>query len=222
MTAADATGLQTVRVLLVEGVPIIREGLLRILTERLGVGYVHPTATLARGMEALHLLNARFAILDRDATDRDVFACVERAAHEIRDLRVALTSMQFSDLDLQRAVERRIAGCLLKTDEVEQLTTGLGQALRGEEYFSPRLGERLRLLARSSAAVGLSAVERAVLTHLSRGHGPREVAEIVGLSAAAVEELLSGLVAKLGVADRDEAIRYAVRERLISVGDDSS
>ena len=61
----------------------------------------------------------------------------------------------------------------------------------------------------------LSAREREVLVLLAEGLAIKEVAARLGLSVKTVDAHRSRLMSKLGLHDRSELIRYAIRKKLI-------
>jgi len=89
------------------------------------------------------------------------------------------------------------------------------QALRlGQTYIDPRLLERLQ----QQAAIALSGREQQVLAGLSRGLTNKQIALECGIATFTVRDYVSGLIRKLGVSNRTEALARALALGLIRNG----
>jgi DNA-binding NarL/FixJ family response regulator len=129
---------------------------------------------------------------------------------------VMLTVSPSSD-DVLAALRAGAKGYLLKDTAPERLPAALRGVLDGEAAVPRRLLARIlpelrRLPARASAplrvdGVDLTARESEIMRLLRSGLSTIEISERLSLSPVTVRRHISAGVAKLGVADRDEAIR---------------
>jgi two-component system response regulator NreC len=101
------------------------------------------------------------------------------------------------------------------------MVAAIEAARRGELYVHPAMTRLLlqdHVPKRSPRRGGPSAVsprERDVLRLLARGYTNRQAAEELGLSVRTVEAHRANLMAKLGLRNRAELVRWAAANKLI-------
>jgi DNA-binding NarL/FixJ family response regulator len=130
---------------------------------------------------------------------------------------VVLLTVSADPDDMLAALRAGAKGYLLKDTSPERLPAALRGVLEGEAALPRALVGRIlphfRHVPDSGAApllvdgVELSARESEVLRLLRSGHSTAEISKRLSLSPVTVRRHISAGVAKLGAADRDEAIR---------------
>jgi len=108
------------------------------------------------------------------------------------------------------AVRAGARGYLLVGVTDEDIVRAVRGVAAGEAIFGRSIAPRvLDLLANPGAAPlpDLTQRERALLDLLAAGHGNAAIATTLQLAPKTVRNLISALVAKLGVADRETAVR---------------
>lgn len=109
-----------------------------------------------------------------------------------------------------------IAGYVVKDGGVEELRPAVQAVLAGQTYFSPGVLsaiEKGRKL--SSGFATLSPRETELLPLLARGMTLREAASAMTVSYKTADSYRTSLLRKLGVRDRVELARLAIREHII-------
>jgi DNA-binding NarL/FixJ family response regulator len=114
------------------------------------------------------------------------------------------------------------SGFLLKTAPPEDLVTGVRVVARGDGLLSPSVRRRVvaelaRRARRPAGAVDLDRLttrETEVLTLVSRGLTNAEIAAELVVSEATVKTHVSGVLAKLGLRDRVQAVVFAYENGL--------
>jgi DNA-binding NarL/FixJ family response regulator len=109
------------------------------------------------------------------------------------------------------------SGYVLKADQ--DLVDAVRAVGRGEPFLT---NSALRSLVRewmADASSGprepLSPNEQEVLKLIAEAHTNREISKLLGLSAKTVEHHRASILRKLGMRDRVELVRYAIRRGLI-------
>jgi DNA-binding NarL/FixJ family response regulator len=130
---------------------------------------------------------------------------------------VVMLTVSESPIDMLAALRAGAKGYLLKDTSPERLPAALAGVLDGEAAVPRALLGRIlpefRRIPESDAApllvdgVELSARESEVLRLLRSGLSTIEIGERLSLSPITVRRHISAGVAKLGVSDRDEALR---------------
>lgn len=130
---------------------------------------------------------------------------------------VFLTMHEREDL-LFQALQAGASGYVVKSAAPADLLDAARAALRGETFLYPR---DLRHLASTYLAEGeddsdgLTAREREVLKLVAEGHTNDEIGAILLISPKTVARHRANTLAKLGMSDRVELTRYAIRRGLI-------
>ena len=126
---------------------------------------------------------------------------------------VILTSYGASDT-ISVALQAGATGAVMKSADYESLLTAIRSVAKGETFISPEVRQ---LLAIDPPTPALSPRERDVLDAFVRGLSNSEIATQLGLSRATVKGYVESLLAKLGAANRTEAVAIALRKHLLKM-----
>jgi DNA-binding NarL/FixJ family response regulator len=207
-----------IRVLIADDHGIVRSGL-RMLIER-----QHDMSVVAEaedGVNALQLTQAErpdVAVLDVSMPKMTGL----QAAREIRahspDTRVLLLSMHDDERYFFEGLEAGAAGYVLKraadTDLIDALRTVAG----GRTFLSDDAQATLMREwqeGRAEPEDPLTPRELEVVKLIAEAYTNRQIADTLQLSEKTVESHRSNLFAKLGMRDRVELVRYAIRRGLV-------
>ena len=146
-----------------------------------------------------------------------------QATREIRaadpDVRVLILSMHDDERYLFEALKAGASGYVLKQKADQDLVDAVRAVGRNEPFLT---NSALRSLVRewmADASSGprepLSPREQEVLKLLAEAHTNREISEVLGVSAKTVEHHRASILRKLGMRDRVELVRYAIRRGLV-------
>jgi DNA-binding NarL/FixJ family response regulator len=146
-----------------------------------------------------------------------------QATREIKALApevdVLILSMHDDERYLFEALRAGASGYVLKREADHALVEAVRAVARGEPFLT---GAAQRSLVREWMADGsagprepLSPREQEVLMLIADAHTNREIGELLGLSAKTVESHRASILRKLGMRDRVELVRYAIRRGLI-------
>ena len=145
-----------------------------------------------------------------------------QATREIReqapDVAVLILSMYDDERYLFEALKAGASGYVLKSQADSDLLDAVRAVERGEPFLTP---EAQRVLIKdvlgetSSRSDELTPREQEVVKLVAEAHTNKEIAEILHLSEKTVENHRSNAMRKLGMRDRVELVRYAIRKGLI-------
>jgi two-component system, NarL family, nitrate/nitrite response regulator NarL len=204
------------RAVLAEAHLVTRLGVRRAL-ERAGVHVVEEAADAAAAVRAVRASQPDVCLLDVRLPGGAIAAAGQIAA-AVPAARIVMLSDRGDEDDLLAALRAGATGCLFK--DIGPLA--LGRAVRGTlageaplpRVLTARVIEEVRQLGgerRTRTAEGnwitLSGRESEVLGLMHRQLTTREIAERLGISSVTVRRYVSDTVRRLGVRDRDAALR---------------
>ena len=207
-----------IRVLIADDHGMVRSGL-RMLIER--QSDVQVVAEAGDGVEALERALAErpdVAVLDVSMPRMTGL----QAAREIRahdeDIALLMLSMHDDDRYFLEALEAGATGYVLKKAADADLVDALRAVANGRPFLASS-GQRELLKewkeGTAEADDSLTPREQEVLKLIAEAYTNRQIAETLMLAEKTVESHRSNLLSKLGMRDRVELVRYAIRRGLI-------
>ncbi len=144
-----------------------------------------------------------------------------QATHEIKqqapDTQVLILSMHDDERYLFEALRAGAAGYVLKRAADQDLVDAVRAAGRGEPFLTASAQQTLirNFLERGDQPAELTPREQEVVKLIAEAHTNKEIAEILHLSEKTVESHRGRVLQKLGMRDRVELVRYAIRQGLV-------
>src|SRR5579859_8018803 len=146
-----------------------------------------------------------------------------QAAREIRaqmpEARVLILSMHDDERYLFEALKAGASGYVLKREADQDLVGAVHAVQRGEAFLT-NAAERSIIRewmvdGSSGPAIPLTPREEEVVKLIAEAHTNAQIAEILHLSEKTIESHRANVLRKLGMRDRVELVRYAIRRGLI-------
>jgi DNA-binding NarL/FixJ family response regulator len=209
------------RILLADDHALVRRGVRLILDQEPDLTVI---AEAADGAEAVELARADppdLAILDIAMPRMTGLQAARELIRRQPGLRILFLTMYDNEQYFFEALRVGAAGYVMKSVADRDLVEACHAAMRDEPFLYPGAVTTLvrDYLARArDGAIPARAVtdrEEEVLKLVAEGHSTREIAELLFISAKTVERHRSNIFAKLGLRDRLELTRYAIRAGLI-------
>jgi DNA-binding NarL/FixJ family response regulator len=205
----------TIRVLIADDHPLVRQGLQAALAPLPEVEIVAEAATGQAAIREAVLHQPDVVVMDLQMPQLNGIDATRELARAVPSAAVLVLTM-FDDDDWVFAAMRAGArGYVLKGAEQHEIARAIMAVAAGEAIFGPAVATRvLAYFATPPATTSapfpdLTAREREVLDLLAAGRNNRQIAEQLGLSAKTVANHISAIFAKLQVADRTQAILRA-------------
>jgi DNA-binding NarL/FixJ family response regulator len=133
-------------------------------------------------------------------------------------MRMLMLSMHDSEQYLYEALKAGASGYVLKSGADRDLVEACRAAMRGEPFLYPAAVARLigDLLARGDEPSDpLTPRELQVVKLIAEAHTSDQIAQLLTISSRTVERHRENILAKLGMRDRVELTRYAIRRGLV-------
>jgi len=205
------------KILLVDDHPIFRHGLTELLDRQIDLVVCGHADSAPTALEQMRRLKPDLAILDITLRGTNGIELVKLMKAESPQLPILVLSMHDESLYALRALKAGALGYVMKADGVQPVLDAVYRVLRGKLFVSQRLGEKLIFKAiHASESDSPSPVDRLsdreleVLVLLGRGHSTRSIAQQINLSVKTVETHRAHIKEKLGFADANEMVRFAI------------
>jgi DNA-binding NarL/FixJ family response regulator len=214
------TPLKT-RILLADDHAVVRRGLRLVLESEPDLEVVAEVGDGAEALERALDEDVDLAILDVTMPRMTGLHAASELHRRRPELRVLILSMHDNEQYLFEALKAGASGYVLKSVADRDLVEACRATMRGEPFLYPGAINALikDFLARAHAGEDvsdpLSPRETEIVKLIAEGHTGREIAEALVISEKTVERHRSNILEKLGMRDRVELTRYAIRRGLI-------
>lgn len=194
-----------IRILLADDENLVRDALATMLSLQPDIEVLAQAASGDEAVTAIAHHRPDVAVLDLQMPGRDGIEVTEAVAQTSPETRCLIVTSHGRPGYLKRALAAGARGFLPKTTPARVLADVIRQVHAGQRYVDPELSAA----AISAGDSPLTAREADVLELADGGAPVEEIAARVHLSPGTVRNYLSSSVAKLGVANRHEAVRLA-------------
>jgi DNA-binding NarL/FixJ family response regulator len=210
------------RLLLADDHVMVRRGLRLVLDAEPDLEVVAEASDGVEALEVVRGLEVDLAVLDVSMPRMTGLQATSELIAVRPALRVLMLSMHESEQYLFEALKAGASGYVLKTAADRDLVEACRAALRGEPFLYPSAIAALvrdfleRAHEGEAAPVDpLTPRELQVLKLVAEAHTNDQIASVLGISRKTVERHRENLMGKLGMRDRVELTRYAIRRGLV-------
>lgn len=209
------------RILVADDHALVREGLKRVLDQEPDLEVV---AEAGDGVEAVEQAlgeDVDLAILDLAMPRKTGLHAARELSRRSPGMRTLILSMYENERFLFEALKVGASGYVLKSEADEDIAEACRAAMRGHSFLYPAaLDTLMRDLADRAHEEGaefelLTPRELEVLKLIAEGHSSKEIAALLVISIKTVDSHRTNMLEKLGMRDRVDLTRYAIRRGLI-------
>jgi DNA-binding NarL/FixJ family response regulator len=206
------------RILLADDHAMVRRGLRMVLEAEPDLAVVAEAGDGAEAVAAGLRDDVDLAVLDVSMPRLTGLQAAAELSRRRPELRMLMLSMHDSEQYLYEALKAGASGYVLKSGADRDLVEACRAAMRGEPFLYPAAVARLirDLLTRGDEpADPLTPRELQVVKLIAEAHTSDQIAELLTISPRTVERHRENILAKLGMRDRVELTRYAIRRGLV-------
>jgi DNA-binding NarL/FixJ family response regulator len=210
------------RVLLADDHPIVLRGLVLVLDQQPDFEVVAEARDGAEAVDRAVSEDIDLAILDVSMPRMTGLQAAREITQRKPDVRVLILSMHENEEYFFEALAMGASGYVLKTAVDRDLVEACRAAMRGEPFLYPGavralIREHLERARRGEAgrADPLTPREQEIVKLIAEAQNNDQIAELLFISKKTVERHRANILEKLGMRDRVELTRYAIRRGLI-------
>ncbi|MBR2838227.1 MAG: response regulator transcription factor [Kiritimatiellae bacterium] len=201
-----------IKVLIVDDHAILRMGLTALLNSKKDIEVVGDAANGPSGIVKALRLKPDVVIMDLAMPDMDGAETTRQLLAKVPDAKVMILTTFGTADGISHALDAGALGAVMKNVEFTELVDAIRTIAGGGRYVSPEIE---RILEADPPIPSLSPRQAEILSSLVRGLSNVDIASQLGISLDMVKEHTTSLFAKLGVANRTEAVAIAMRKHLV-------
>lgn len=200
------------RVVVADDHTLMREGVVAVIARQSDMVVVGEAADGEGAVALVEREHPDVLLLDLRMPKLDGVAVIERLKPKFPDLAIVVLSTYDTDDDILRALRAGSKAYLLKDTPPDELANCVRTVHAGRNYVSATVGAKL---AAQATQTSLTFRELDVIKLIAQGCLNKEIADRLSITEGTVKSHTSALFLKLGVANRTEAVREAVRRGLV-------
>ena len=206
-----------IRVIVVDDHPIVRSGIVGLLSLDDEIDVVGEAADGAEAIELASALRPDVVLMDLRMPNVSGADATARITSGLPGVRVLVLTTHEGDDDILGAIEAGASGYLLKAAPQAEIVAGIRTVAEGHTVLAPSIAATLvtRMRREESTRPSLSPRELEVLRLVSRGRSNPEIARELFIGEATVKTHLLHVFEKLEVSDRTRAVTLALELGLL-------
>jgi DNA-binding NarL/FixJ family response regulator len=209
-----------VRILVADDHDIVRRGLKLLMDREADLEVVAEAADGAEAVERALSMDVHLAILDVGMPRMTGLQAVRELGRRKPELRTLILSMYENEQFLFEALKAGASGYVLKSGADRDIIEACRSAMRGETFLYPSVVSSLvrdfvQRNGSDSSFDPLTPREQEVVKLIAEAHPSKEIASMLTISVKTVERHRANILEKLGMRDRVELTRYAIRRGLV-------
>lgn len=209
------------RILIADDHALVREGVKRVLDHEPDLTVAAEAGDGAEAVERALDGSIDLAILDISMPRKTGLQAAQELSRRRPELRTLILSMYENEQFLFEALKAGASGYVLKSGADNDIVEACRAAMRGQSFLYPSAVHTLirdfieRADERGDDFDLLTPRELEVLKLIAEGHTSKEIAALLVISIKTVDRHRTNMLEKLGMRDRVELTRYAIRRGLI-------
>jgi two-component system, NarL family, response regulator len=204
----------SIRVLVVDDHPVVRQGLIGMLEEAPDIVIVGQGRN---GQEAIAVFQQQqpdVTLMDLRMPEMDGVAAITAICAEFPGARIIVLTTYDSDEEIYRGLRAGAKGYLMKDSEPEELLTAIRTVTGGQQYIPPSVAAKL---VQRMTGPELSDRELEVFQLVGQGMNNQEISTALSISESTVKTHINRILSKLDVKDRTQAAIIALKRGIANL-----
>lgn len=213
------TPAKTIRVLLADDHPVVRNGIQKMLARDPEIEVVGQACRGEEAIELVEKLSPDVLLLDMEMPGMNGVLVTQQVRRRFPATYVLALSGYDDRAYVMETLQNGASGYLIKDEDIETIVAAVKGVARGETgWLSRRISALITAWMRREDPTSQSLTQREleVLRLVVAGRTNQRIAVELHISEKTIEKYLESILRKLGVNSRVEAAVYAVRNNLIS------
>lgn len=209
-----AREVASIRVLVADESPIVREGLSSLLAQQPGIELVAKVRDAASIIQIIELSAPDVILLDLAPPVSEAIQNIGKILAIRPAAKIVVFSNSFSEEHIYESMQVGAKSYLHKTSSLEDIVACIRAIAIGQKCIPQSV---MQVLARRCASPSLTRREQDVLKEMATGKSNRQIGEALQMSEGTVKVHVTHILEKLKVAGRTEALAIAAVRGLVSL-----
>lgn len=201
-----------IRILVADDHAVVRMGLVTLIDSETDFEVVAQAGNGEQTIKSVHATHPDVVLLDLVMPGMDGAKVIQTVKNECPETRILVLTSFSTTADISRALNAGADGLLLKSSDYSDVAKGIRTIFAGGTSIAP---EVQKMISVTPPVPGLTQRQLEILESLCRGLTNADIARQLNISADGVKFHITSILAKLGAANRAEAISIALREHLL-------
>ena len=213
-----------INVLVVDVHVVVREGIKMVLTTDPELKVVGEASSGEEAVDRVKELKPHVVVMDIAMPGLSGFEATRLIREQNPDVKVLALTVHDSEAYVFQMLQAGATGYVLKRASAADVIQAVKAAHRGEAILHPSVAKMLITDYLTRVEKGeegsydtLSDREREILKLIAEGRTNKEIAQMLFLAVKTVQAHRANLMRKLGMHDRTELVKYAIRKGIVGL-----
>ena len=206
--------MKKIKIILADDHGIVRKGLRSLLEMEDDLSVIGEAANGQAAVAETLRLRPDVVVMDLMMPKMDGTAATAEIRKSTNKVKILLLTTYASSEGITRSLEAGANGAIFKSSADDTIVEAIRSIHKGVEYVSPDVKDLLRT---DPPVPELTQKQLDILTSVTRGLSNVDIAKEYGIAEITVRAHLKPIFAKLGAANRTEAVAIALRKQLVKV-----
>ena len=208
-----------INVIITDDHALIREGLKRLIDQRMGMRITAECSTASEVFDAVKTADCDVLVLDINLPDKNGLDLLKELLATHKNLKVLMLSMHPERMYAIRALKLGAAGYLTKSAASTELIKAIERIWKGGHYVNEKLADYLAVEIKSKPSDSphekLSDREFQVLLLIGSGKAPKDISKSLSVSQSTINTYRLRILEKMNLSSNQELIRYCIKGELV-------
>jgi two-component system response regulator NreC len=210
-----------IRVLIADDHRILREGLKGLLETDPEIQVVGEASNGEQAIDMVKEMNPEVVLMDIGMPGMNGLEATKNIKQFFPEIKVLILTQHDSQEYFFKVLEDGASGYILKDTASTELLLAIKTVYQGKSYLSPAMTQTLiqeyfQVESRSRDKNLLTSREQEIFDLLKEGASTREISKKLFISVKTVQTHLAHVMEKLGLDNRSELIKYAIKKGIIT------
>jgi NarL family two-component system response regulator LiaR len=213
------TGGTNIRLLIADDHPVVREGLLGLLSFKPGFEVVGEAEDGDEAVLQALRLEPDVILMDLEMPRKNGLEAIREIIAVNPDAKILVLTSFTEDKKIFAALDAGALGCLLKDSSPQELIRAIRDVHQGELALHPVVARKMLQDQQPAADADnpLTDRELEVLKLMAQGLDNHDIAAQLVISLPTVRSHVTNILTKLNLSNRTQAVLYALREGIASL-----
>ncbi len=216
--------MKKIRVFLADDHQILREGIRSLLTKAPDIEVVGEASNGEETVARVEEILPDVVLMDITMPGTNGLEATARIKKFAPQIKVLILTVHETDQYVSQMLEVGASGYVVKTASAGELLAAIRAVHEGDAYLYPSIARMLMqdylknaVIKKEESDQGLTPREIEILKYIGEDRRNKEIAALMGISIRTVQAHRTSLMDKLGLHDRTELVKYAIRKGIISL-----